>query len=390
MSETISNLPTTAARLVLGDGVPVTSGYRGPSTGITFVFTCGDVLSANGLIYAGDPQYGVKADGITDDTNAWGNALGAAFSLGTWVVAPIGSVSLVSAINVPSGVGIIGRSTQSYSASLGPETIGSVIKCTSATAPGITLNAFSQLQSIQVQGSGSQPCIQTAAGFYDIVDVTCFNGSSGISSALSGGASRISRCRIHDCASTGILAGLDLTIDNTVITSSGDGIRLSNGCNAVRIIGGRIEKGTGYGVIADGTGGTIRDLVIDGVSFDANGKASVALKLVNAAAVHGCIFSRSGQSQGSTPGANDDCHVALTSCNAVSVSGNSSRTGLNDQGGGYNSPFYAIVDGAGNTNSLIAANALAFHNNASSSTSGPINVTTTFNLAASLNQSFWS
>src|ERR1700730_17997240 len=90
MSETISQLPTVAGDPALSDIMPVTRGYTGPGTGTNYATSIAVVLSANDLVYATDPRYGVKADGVTDDTTAWGAALSAAFNLGTWVVAPIG------------------------------------------------------------------------------------------------------------------------------------------------------------------------------------------------------------------------------------------------------------------------------------------------------------
>ena len=104
----------------------------------------------------------------------------------------------------------------------------------------------------------------------------------------------------------------------------------------------------------------------------------------------GNIFARSGQAQGGAVASQDDTHIYMQNCTGVVVVANSSRTGPNDVGGGYNSPFYAVYDGAGNVGCIIGQNALAYHNNSSGTTTGPINVVTTFSLAAGLNQTFWS
>jgi hypothetical protein len=390
MSETVSQLPTTAGVPALSDVLPITRGYTGTLTGTTYADTVAKALSSNHLIYASDPRYGVVADGATDDTTAWGAALTAAFNLGTWVVAPIGSVSVVSALTIPTGVGILGRSTTSWTA-LGPATLGSVIKCTSASTPGITLNAFSQLQDIQVQGNASQPCVSVSAGYAELVNVTAFGGSVGISGTLTAGSNRIYRCRVHDCATAGILAGLGLSITDPLITACGNGIQVPFGAHGVSVRGGRITKCIGYGLSADGTTGTLQDLIVSGVEFDANNKASVMLRdIISSTVSGGNVFARSGQGQASTVGSPDDAHIYLQNCTGVVVVGNASRTGLNDSGGGYNSPFYAIYDGSGNTSSIIGQNALAYHNNAIAPTSGPINITSTFNLASGLNQSYWS
>ena len=89
MSETLSQLPAPISRPAMGDIVPVTMGYQGPSSGTTFAVPIGRLLSAANLIHAQDPAYGVVANGTTDDTTAWELALNAAFNLGAWVVAPV-------------------------------------------------------------------------------------------------------------------------------------------------------------------------------------------------------------------------------------------------------------------------------------------------------------
>ncbi len=66
MSETLSQLPTTSGQPALSDILPITRGYTGSATGTTYADTTAKLLSANGLVYAGDPRYGVKADGATD------------------------------------------------------------------------------------------------------------------------------------------------------------------------------------------------------------------------------------------------------------------------------------------------------------------------------------
>ena len=359
MSETLSQLPTTSGQPALSDILPITRGYTGSATGTTYADTTAKLLSANGLVYAGDPRFGVKADGSTDDTTAWGAALTAAFNSSSWVVAPIG-LSLVSALTVPAGVGILGRAPGSYSSSIGPLTTGTVIKGTIASAPAISLGQFSQLRGLQVNGSGSQPCVGITVGYADLFDVTCFSGSVGISTTLVGGASRLLHCRIHDCGTAGISAGLDLTATGCIITNCGIGVSLSNGSNGVRIIGGKIETSGTAGIQADGTAGSLRDLVVSGVGFDANAGNAILLRAVTGGAIHGCTFARSGVGQSGSPGNSSDAHVYLNNNNGVVVTGNASRTGATVT---YVAPFYAVWDAGGNTNSTIVANGFAYHNN---------------------------
>jgi hypothetical protein len=392
MSETISQLPQTATRTSHTDIIPVTVGYGGPGTGVTYGKPVADILSASGLIYAADPIFGggVKADGSTDDTTAWTTVMLVAQGTGAWVVAPPG-VSKVSAFNVPDGCAIIGRNTGSYSGTVGFPNLGTVIQGSSASNPTISLGQFCQLHNIQVVGTSAQPCVQATKGYIDLFDCTFLNGSVGVDFLNVGGPSTLLGLRIHDCPTAGIRGAHHASIGGSTITNCGSGIVLTNGCHSVRIAVSRVEFCSNYGITADGTGGSLRDLVIaGGNSFDANGKANVQLRAVSNSAVTGNSLSRGGQGQSGTPGSADDCDIYLQNCNGVIVTGNTSRTGLNDAGGGYNSPFWAIYDGGGNTNCQIASNIWAFHNNSTGPTGGPINTTAQFNLASTLNVTFWS
>lgn len=388
MSETLSQLPTTSGVPALSDIAAITRGYTGSATGTTYADSIAKLLSANGLIYAGDPRYNVKADGSSDDTTAWTAALTAAFNSSAWVVAPLG-VSLVSALSVPAGVGIIGRAPGSYSSSIGPLTTGTVIKGTSVSAPALSLGQFSQLRGLQVQGSGSQPCVTIASGYADLFDVTMFGGSVGVASLLVGGSSRLLSCRMHDCGTAGISNGLDLTATGCVITNCGIGVSLSNGSNGVRIIGGRIELATTAGIQADGTAGSLRDLIVDGVSFNGCGGNSVLLRAVTGGSVTGCSFALSGQAQGGSPGNSNDAHVYMQNNLGVVVTGNNSRTGALSS---YVGPYYAVWDAGGNTSCVLAVNGLAYHNNSATlggAGSGPINSTAVFNLPGAINATYW-
>src|SRR6185437_4993146 len=192
MSETISNLPQTATRTSQTDIIPVTVGYGGPGTGVTYGKPVADILSASGLIYAADPIFGggVKADGSTDDTTAWTTVMLVAQGTGAWVVAPPG-VSKVSAFNVPDGCAIIGRNTGSYSGTVGFPNLGTVIQGSSASNPTISLGQFCQLHNIQVVGTSAQPCVQATKGYIDLFDCTFLNGSVGVDFLNVGGPSTL-------------------------------------------------------------------------------------------------------------------------------------------------------------------------------------------------------
>jgi hypothetical protein len=390
MSETLSGIPAPVSGTIgaLGDIVGVSQGGVLGVGGSTHKLTLGQILAASGALYAGDPAYGVVADGVTDDTNAWIAVLAAAATAGRYVVAPIG-VSLFTTMNIPSNVGIIGRSTESYSGSSGSETLGSVLKATSGTLSGITMAAFSQLMHLQVSGNSSQPCIDASAGNALIFDVDMFGGSDGIRFNTLGAKSEVVLCRIHECT-RGISNPVNVRVLGTTIASCGNGITMGNGCNFNKIVGNTIEKSTTNNILIDGTGGVATGTLISGNAIEAAGAANILLRAASYINVSSNLLGRAGRGQVGSPGASTDTTIYLQTCLGCNISGNTSWVGKDDGGTGYSGPFWAVYDDGSNTNCIIGLNVLPYHNNAGSSTSGPINSTSTFNLAASLNQAFWS
>jgi len=381
LSETISQLPTTGGAPFLGDAVPITHGWAGASTGNTFAYTVAKLLSAGGYIYAGDPAYGVRADGATDDTSAWTSAFNAAFNASACVIAPLG-VSLVSSLEVPSGVSIMGQAPGSTTGS-GFLTGGSVISASSGTAPGVTLDAWSALRGVTIDGSGSQPCVYSSAGYNRLEDCTLFGGSSGVLFAGADGGSSIELCRIHDCGTAGILNAHQVTVESSYITNCGSGVVMTSSNNSLRMSNTRIEQSTNYGITADGPSGILLATTV----IDNSGKNAIKFHAVSGSTITGCSFNRSGQGQVGSPGVTDDSHLYLQACDGVIITGNTSRTGSST---GYIGPFWAVYDGGSNVHSLIGFNGLTYHNNAGSQTSGPINIGSTFNLASAQNQTWWS
>jgi hypothetical protein len=211
-----------------------------------------------------------------------------------------------------------------------------------------------------------------------------YGGSSGVAFAGADGGSVISTSRIHDCGTAGILNAQQVAVDDTYITNCGSGITMTGSNVGLRSSNMRIEQSTSYGITADGT---IRSIQLGTTTIDNSGKNALMFRGVLASTVTGCLFDRSGQGQIASPGVADDAHIYLQNCDGVIITGNTSRTGNTI---GYYGPYWAVYDGGSNTHSIIGFNGLTFHNNTTSGTSGPINVGTTFNLASSQNQSWWS
>lgn len=367
---------------MLSDAVPITHGWTGPSSGNTYAYTVAKLLSAGGYIYAGDPAYGVRADAVTDDTAAWGRSFTAAFNASATVIAPLG-VSLVSSLEVPGGVGILGCAPGSTTGT-GYPTGGSVVSASSGTAPAVTLNAWCSIHGLTIAGSGSQPCVYSSGGYIRVVECTLYGGSSGVSFFGADGGSQILASRIHDCGTAGLLNAHQVAIDCSFITNCGSGVTMTGSNNGLRVSNTRIEQSTGYGITADGTN---HGILLGTTAIDVSGKNAILFRGVAGSTVSGCLFSRSGQGQVASPGSADDAHIYLHGCDGVMITGNTSRNGSTT---GYTGPFWAVYDGGSNVHSLIGFNGLTYHNNAGSQTSGPINVGTTFNLASFQNQTWWS
>lgn len=401
MSETISQLPAGTSSF-LTDLVPLTQGSVGPGTGTSRKLTVAKILSASEVFYAGDPAFagGVQANNSTDDTTAWNAVFAAAAPTGAAVIAPIG-ISKVSSFTIPANVILMGRNTESYGASAtgqlaytagaGSVTLGSVISANSSATP-IILSAYSQLRDITVVGTSVQTLVNASAGRCVIENVDLSAGSSGINfnSTVTGGSSVIN-CRIHGINGNGIDSPIGCTITGCVINNCSNGISLLTGCNSNLIYGNRIEWCGLSGIAVNGSPGFADRNAFIGNFIDRASNNGFFLSFASHSVINGNSVNRCGRGQSGTPGNSADACFNLTNCNGVVVNGNSSSVGGDDSPNpiGYNSPYYGVWDGGSNTNCSVGMNVLAYHNNAGNSTTGPINVTTTFNLASTLNVSFW-
>ncbi len=373
--------------------MPLTQGSSGPGTGTTRGLTTAKLLGSNGLVYAGDPAFGVKANGSTDDTSAWTAALAYAASTGAAVLAPIG-VSNVTSITIPQNVAIIGRNVEctSVASAQGSISLGSVIFGTSNSLPAIVMSPNSQIRSIQVDGNSGQDCIRLSGstfGSYHIYDADIFGGLNAINGNSTAASLLMSNCRIHECTN-GIVNLIDGNIVGNIITScTTTGMALGANCARVTITGNRITA-NGINLSFNGVASTtpVANVVVSGnLIQDATGN-NVYLNYCHNVVIGSNEIGCGGRGQSGSPGTANDANFQISNCTGVLINGNSTWVG-NDITS-YVGPYWSCWDGGGNVNCQISCNILPYHNNASSSTSGPINVTTTFNLASSLNITYWT
>lgn len=393
MSLTISQLPVGVVGR-LSDIIPLTQGSSAPGAGATRGVTTAKILGSNGLVFAGDPAFGVKADGSTDDTSSWTAALGYASATGACVIPPLG-VSLVSSITVPPNVAIIGRNVESYNVAngYGSGTLGSVISGTSATLPAVIMSLNSQIYNMKIDGNPAQSCIKLASsanpGTIQLYDVDVFGGLIGIDCAGVPAYGIVNNCRIHECG-TGLANGTDLSITNNIITNcTTAGITLLGSNKRVLITGNRIDT-CGININLSGTSSAsfVNNVTITGNLLQDSSGNNILLNFCHNVTVTGNEIGCAGRGQSGTPGNASDANFQIANSSACVINGNSTWVGTDNNA--YIGPYYAVYDGGGNTNCLISSNILPYHNNASSSTSGPINITTTFNLASALNVTYWT
>lgn len=392
MSETISQMPTGAVGF-LSDLIPLTQGATVPGTGNSRRMTTAKVLGSNGLVYAADPAYGVKADGASDDTSAWAAALNYASATGALVVAPMGR-TIVSNVTIPQNTGIIGRNVQSYNIAggIGSASLGSVFVGNTNSQPTITMAANTQLIGVTVDGDPAQDCIRIntggAYGSITIVDVDIFGGLNGINGNTVPVDTLITQCRIHECAN-GIINCMDARVAlNMIASCTTSGISLGMNCGDVLITENRIYA-CGQGIVLAGnTTASVTDVVITGNKIRDSSGNNISMSFCRNVTVTGNGLRGAGRSQTSTPGSSADASFQLANCIGCVVTGN--QTSVGNELTNYVGPFWAIWDGGGNVNCVISSNILAYHNNASGAVSGPINVTSTFNLASALNAAYWS
>jgi hypothetical protein len=405
MSQTISQLPAGTSG-TMGDIIPITQGSIGPGTGTTRKLSTAQVLSSSQLYYVSNPAFagGALANGVQDDTAAWTAAFSAAQATGGIVVAPIG-VSLVSGIAIPANVMVIGYNAESYGASAAGEqtytagngsvTLGSVIQSTSGASIIVTMAAYSQIRDIQIVGTGSQTIISATAGRVEIQNVDLSNGSVGVALANNNAGSIVRDSRIHHMSGAGITNPSGCNIYNNTFNSCLSAVTFSAGSNNNMVGENKVAFCSSSSFSLVGTSTTLAPMFNTFVAnvCDRSGNNAFALTFAQYAVITGNGCWRSGRANSGTPnGQPGDAHFNLTNCTGVLIASNTTSVWGDDSplAIGYNSPYYAVFDGAGNINCQIVGNILTWHANSSSSAGSAINVTTTFNLASSLNVAFWS
>jgi hypothetical protein len=412
MSETISQLPSGTSGS-LGDVIPLTQGSTGPGTGTTRKLTTAQVLSSSEIIFAGNPAYagGVLANGTSNDSAAWAAALAAAAGSGQGavVVAPVG-VSIAN-ITIPANVTVIGSNCQSYGGTASGEqaytyvgsnpnsvAFGSVIQAPSGTA--VVMQSFSNLYDMQIVGASGAICVDATAGRATIHNVDISAGLTGVACGNIAAGSNIRFNHFHHLTGNGIDSPYGCIIANNLFNACLRAVGCVAGSNYNTITGNRAAFCGGSAYNFDGSTAGCFFNTVTGNTSDRAGGAAFWINYCFNSTFSGNGAFRSGRAASGSPGISSDTHFFIGNSTGVIISGNSTSVWGDDTGLaiGYNSPFYAVFDGGGNVTiggantCQISSNILTYHQNSASApgTPTPINVTTYFNLSATLNVVYWS
>jgi hypothetical protein len=323
------------------------------------------------VIWAAD--FGVTANGSTNDTTAWGNAFTAATGSGKYIVMAPAGVSIISSITIPTGVTLVGAApTNSYLGGTVTTLLGSVLKKTSGTSAAITMSATSVasdnrgggLANIALIGDGTHDGVLCAAAIPFIFDRCIFTSCN---SAINGQYATIF---VANCTfsynSLGIWNVTDSRITHSGFNGNTNGIQLDSGANDNIISHCKIEFNSGNGIQVD----TTEDNVISANIVDSNGASNIRWTNNRNGVINGNIM-RNFADQVTMSGN----HLYLSGNTETAVSGNSTKfdatTGT--------TPVNAVGGGA-NTSIIMIGNSWRGHSGSTAINASVTGLTTTGNL----------
>jgi hypothetical protein len=309
------------------------------------------------VVWAAD--YGVKADGATNDDAAWSAALAAATNTGArTVMAPFGT-SIISTLTLPAGVTLRGvtRNPSTYVGSV-TTSVGSILKKTSGSSPAIVTSTSTVgkesrgvvIRDLMLIGDGTHHGITLAAGGPNLIeDVVVMNCDAGIEGNTNSGASVVIRCSILTANTIGLWNVSNFRLTDSYISANGNGIQLDTGHQQGSIVGNRIDYNSGNGLQVD----TCKDITATGNVFVSNGNSNIQWTNNSGGSIVGNVWINE-----SSINIMSGNHLYLNGNADLAVIGNSST--WNGTGA---TPTYSIGGGP-NTSVILLGNALRGHSGA--------------------------
>ncbi|MCZ2846987.1 right-handed parallel beta-helix repeat-containing protein [Modestobacter sp. VKM Ac-2978] len=257
---------------------------------------------------------------------------------------------LVNGIVLRPGQSLSGPSARTYT---GAPTSGARLRARLAeqTAPVLTVGERGSVADIAVEGNGrNQPAVRPVGIGVVVERVTMVDASVGYDARYVSG-SVLTACQVHE-NTVGLQDLVDSIVQSCFVNANvGDGILLSPGANDNTFIGNKIEWNDGHGVHALEA---LHNVLLGGV-LDRNGLTGARFEACAHTTVVGAVFRRNGRLAEESSA--EDCHLLHQDCTALVVTGISTNSGADDDGGGRPSPSVA-VRAEGGTDVSITGNDL--------------------------------
>lgn len=322
------------------------------------------------MIFAAD--YGVQANGTTDDTTAWTNAFNAAAGSNKYIVMAPPGVSVISSITIPVGITLMGSPTNSYQGNSVTTLLGSVLKKTSGTSPAITMSASTVgndnrgcgMSNIALIGDGTHDGVLVAAAIPFFFNHCHFTGCN---SAINGqyGTIFVDHCTFA-YNTLGIWNTTDSRITNCGFNGNTNAIQFDSGANDNIVSHNKIEFNTGNGIQVD----TTEDNVLSCNVIDSNTASNIRWTNNRNGVINGNVLRNFADFVTMTGN-----HLFLSGNTDTVVVGNSTKfdatTGT--------TPVNAVGGGA-NTSVIMVGNTWRGHSGSTAINASVTGLTTTGNL----------
>ena len=304
-------------------------------------------VGSTGLLNITD--FGAKADGVTDNTNAIQGAIDAAAKTGATVLIPPGTF-LTSTLKLYPQVGLLGYPTWSYR-SYG----GSILRLNNENAKcliDITGAYGTTINGLCIDGAGLGKDIhgilldkpdfgrQEDTPLIERCRIGNFSGDAVHLEKV--WCFRIRSCMLSHCGGNGLyVMGWDgFILDNWLSGNRGMGFASTVGSASVTLTGNRIEWNRSGGIACYNA----NNYNITGNNIDRSGGPAICLmKNTYAFAITGNMINRSGKPEWTSSDDKDSTHVRIENCSGIALVGNAFRAGADDGERGEYSPANGIV-----------------------------------------------
>lgn len=287
-------------------------------------------------------DYGAVGDGVTDDTEAFEDALAS----GDPILIPAG-VFVIGDLLIPDGASLFGFSGKAYSTTIYGLTVFRR-KSGATTILDVSGADGYNVHSICLDGvdKGTHGIVAvTADSLHGIIENCsarfCSTGFGGT------GANYMRSAMVAKSNAVNGAIGMTNIIDSHISTciiaaNTGNGLNFSTGVNDCMVTNCKIEFNQGYGVQYSGA----NNHTITGCIIDRNYKAGIRFQAAGNCTATGNVLRRNGRNAIAT----ERSHILFSgACDGVSVVGNVTQTGEDDGGGGGITPACAYEWESGHT-----------------------------------------